>query len=208
MKVEQLMTRTVWTCGPDDSLQIDQNALVKRPGDGREDAKAVGMNRKTALALAFGPVLALAGCGMGVASPSPDVAAYEQTVSDLQSAVTAHQNDSAVTLTQQDCTAEHQRYDDLVRPQLGRMTDMSGGMDDCGRAMGHAGPFEMRSRCGSMQSELNRHATAACSSDPAANHAEAAHHCQLMRDWLGSERTAVDSMMMMGRMMRGGRCSP
>ena len=157
-------------------------------------------------ALVLAPAVVLAACGMSVASP--DVAAYEQRVSGLQSAVETHQNDSASTLTMQDCTAEHRRYDDLARPQLGQMTGASGSMDDCGRAMGHAGPFEMRSRCGSMQSELDRHATVACSGDLAANHAEAARHCQLMREWLGRERTAIDSMMTMGGMMRGGRCSP
>ena len=163
--------------------------------NGREDAVGIGMN---AHALAFAPALVLAACGMSVTSP--DVAAYERSVSGLQSAVAAHQNDSAATLTTQDCTAEHRRYDDLARPQLGQMTDMSGSMDNCGRAMGHAGPFEMRSRCGSMQSELNRHANVACSGDPAANHAEAAHHCQLMRDWLVRQQTGVNSIS-------GGRCS-
>lgn len=149
--------------------------------------------------------LSLVGCGMSVATP--DVAAYQQSVSALQTAVTAHQNDSVSTTTSQDCAAEHQRYDDLARPQIGLMTNMSGGMDDCGRAMGHGGPFDMFSICGSMQSELDRHAAAACTGDATANHAEADRHCQLMRDWLAREQTGVNSMSTGGGMMSGGRCS-
>jgi hypothetical protein len=149
--------------------------------------------------------LSLVGCGMSVATP--DVAAYQLSVSALQAAVTAHQNDSASTTTSQDCIAEHQRYDDLARPQLRSMTNMSGGMDDCGRAMGHGGPFDMFSMCGSMQSELDRHVAAACAGDAAANHAEAARHCQLMRDWLAREQTGVNSLGTGSGMMSGGRCS-
>ncbi len=149
--------------------------------------------------------LVLSGCGMGVAPP--DVAAYQRSVSALQEAVISHQNDAASTITSQDCTVEHRRYEDLARPQLGQMTNMSGGMDDCRRAMGHPGPFDMSSRCGSMQTELDRHGAAACTGDAAANHAEAARHCQLMRDWLTREQAGVDSMSTMGGMMSGGRCS-
>lgn len=63
------------------------------------------------------------------------------------------------------------------------------------------------SMCGSMQSELDRHAAAACTGDAAANHAEAARHCGLMRDWLAREQTGVNSMSTGGGMMGGGRCS-
>lgn len=150
--------------------------------------------------------LAVSGCGMGAAAP--DVAAYQQSVSELQAAVATHQTDAAATSTSQDCLAEHQRYDGMIRPHLQQMTKQSGGMDTCLQAMGHAGPFNMNSMCGSMQAELDRHATAACAGDAAANHAEAAHHCQLMRDWLAQQQTRTDSMMGMGGMMNGGRCSP
>ena len=157
----------------------------------------------------FAVVSALAVTGCGTSVSSPDVAGYQQSVSALQAAVVTHQNDAASTVTSQDCTAEHRRYEDLARPQLELMTNMSGGMDDCGRAMGHDGPFELSSMCGSMRDELDRHAAAACTGDATANHAEAAHHCQLMRDWLAREQAGVDSLTtsMRGGMMSGGRCS-
>lgn len=155
--------------------------------------------------LAVVPALTLAACGMG--APTPDVAAYQKTVSELQATVTTHQTDAAATAAS-DCAAEHLRYDDAMRSRLQQMTGMSGGMDSCLRAMGHAGPFDMHSMCGSMQSELDRHATAACTGDAAANHAEAAHHCQLMMGWLSQEQSRTDSMTSMGGMMGGGRCTP
>ncbi len=145
-------------------------------------------------------------CGRGAAAP--DVAAYQQTVSELQLAVAAHQSDSAATTTVADCDAEHQRYDASIRPRLQRMSAMSGAMDGCGRTMGHPGALNLGSMCGSMQSELDRHAVAACAGDVAANHAEAARHCQLMRDWLGQQRAQASSMMNTGALMGGGRCAP
>ncbi|MDP1823323.1 MAG: hypothetical protein Q8L48_08780 [Archangium sp.] len=117
----------------------------------------------------------------------PDAAAYQQQVSALEVAVTQHQDESQTTA---DCVDEHRRYDELARPRLGQMTGMSG-------------PMGMRSMCGSMQSELDRHAGAACAGDAAANRAEAVHHCQLMKDWLGRQQTCTRSMMGMG-----GRCEP
>lgn len=147
-----------------------------------------------------------AACGMG--ADAPDVAAYQQNVSELQTAIATHQTDAAATTTAQDCTAEHQRYDDMMRPLLQHLTSMSGSIDNCQQAMGHAGPFNMNGMCGSMQSELDRHAATACAGDPSTNHAEAAHHCQLMRDWLSQQQSQANSMMAMGGMMHGGRCSP
>ena len=49
----------------------------------------------------------------------------------------------------------------------------------------------MRSMCGSMQTELDRHAAAACAGDAAANHAEAQRHCQMMRDWLARQQAGA-----------------
>lgn len=167
-----------------------------------EEPQGMPMTRNLLLTVS---ALVAAGCGMGVASP--DVGAYQQSLSELQAAVITHQNDAASTVTSQDCTSEHRRYEDVARHQLGQMTNMSGGMDNCGRAMGHAGPFDLASTCGSMQNELDRHASEACRGDAAANHAEAARHCQVMRDWLAREQVGVDSMSRMGGMMGGGRCS-
>jgi hypothetical protein len=112
----------------------------------------------------------LAACGGSVE--------YKQSVSELQTAVAAHQSESVTT---PDCALEHQRYDDAARPLLQRMTMMSSG--------------PMRSMCGSMRGELDRHATAACTGDAATNQAEATHHCQLMQDWLARQQRCNGSMM-------------
>jgi hypothetical protein len=149
----------------------------------------------TRILLSAAAALTLVACG-----PSTDVATYQQSVSALTTAVDTHLAESASTTTA-NCVAEHQRYDDLARPELGRMTGMSGGMDGCASMMGRGvAPFGMREMCGSMQSELDRHAAAACAGDVTANHAEAAHHCQMMRDWLTKQSTDTRSMM-------GGRCN-
>lgn len=116
--------------------------------------------------------VALAGCGNAT-----EVATYQQSIAELQTVVDAHETDS---LAAPDCAVEHQRYDELARPHLRQMTRMSGGM-----GMG------MRSMCGSMQTELDRHAAAACTGDATANHAEAQRHCQLMRDWLARQRAGA-----------------
>lgn len=158
------------------------------------------MNRH---ALLLVPVLTLAACGMPVTAP--DVAAYQLNLSSLTLAVSTHQ-DAGVATTAQDCAAEHQRYDGAARPALQHMLAASQGMDDCLQSMGHS--HGMRSGCGSMQSELDRHAGAACSPDAGANHAEVTHHCRLMRDWLSQQHDAADGMEHMGGMMDAGHCGP
>ena len=100
-----------------------------------------------------------------------------------------------------DCWAEHERYDNAARPGLTELTTMGGSLDSCRFSMGHTGFSEMRSMCGSMQLELERHASVACVGDDAANHAEAAHHCEVMRGWLTQLQTGADSMAGMGGMM-------
>lgn len=122
----------------------------------------------------------LSGCGLGA---SEDPAVYRSTVSELQSAVTAHQTDGA-SATSGSCAAEHQRYDELVRPGLERLQGFNPTMMGC-RSM-RAG-MGMGSMCSSMRSELDRHAAAACSSDEATNHAEVVAHCRRMSDWLAQQ---------------------
>lgn len=132
--------------------------------------------------------LTLAACGVS----SSEVAGYQQSVAELQAAVSAHETDAVATLTAEDCLAEHQRYDQQVRPRLGQMMNLSGGMDGCGPMRGSR-PMGMRTMCGSMQGELDRHAAGACAGDAATNHAEAAQHCRLMRDWLGQQQDGAAS---------------
>lgn len=149
-------------------------------------------------------VLCSLACG---GAASADVAAYQQTLFELQAGVLSHQTDAAATTARPDCLTEHQRYDDLARPRLQQMRSASASMDDCGRRMGMAGPFMMRQTCDSMQGELDRHAAAACTDDAAVNHEEAARHCDRMRAWLSSEREQTESMMSRDGMM-SGRCLP
>jgi hypothetical protein len=150
------------------------------------------------------PLLALAACG--VSFTTADVTAYQQDLAALTVTVSTHQD--AGVATPADCAAEHQRYDAAARPVLQHMLGMSQGMDDCRQAMGHPGPYELHGMCSSMQTELDRHAAAACSPDAGANHAEVVHHCQLMRDWLGQQQGTATAMGQMGNMMMGGHCGP
>ena len=155
--------------------------------------------------LAVFAAMTLGACGMG--GSSAEVAAYQKTVSELQAAVATHQTDAAAT-PKADCGAEHQRYEDATRPRLTQLTSMSTGLDSCRLAMGHTGFSELRTMCGSMLSELDRHASVACAGDEAANHIEAAQHCEVMRGWLAQQESGAGSMMSMGGMMSGGRCTP
>ena len=159
------------------------------------------MNRVAVIALFLLPSLACGG------ATSADVIAYQQRLSELQAGVITHQTDAASTTARADCFTEHQRYDELARPLLQRMTSTSVSMDDCGRRMGMAGPFMMQETCASMQSELDRHAAVACTDDVALNHAEAARHCDRMRTWLSSESEWTGSMMNRDG-MASGRCLP
>lgn len=143
---------------------------------------------------------ALTSCGTSVASP--DVAASAASISALETAVVAHEGDGASTTTSEACAVEHQHYLDLARPQLARLLELSAGVDDCHRAMGHSGGPEMVSMCHSMRGELERHAQVTCGADAAANHAEAATHCRLMRNWLTRERAGLDALPSGGGMMR------
>lgn len=162
------------------------------------------MSRNVPFLLLFGT---LAACGAH--GTAPDVAAYDAAVSDVRASVATHQTSAAAAQGSTDCTAEHQRYDAEVRPRVKHMMDMSGGMDGCMRDMGHGDQADMHGMCDSMMGELDRHHGVACAGDDAANHAEAEHHCQMMRDWLDREHGRADSMKGMmgsGGMMSGGRC--
>lgn len=155
------------------------------------------------LALVSISLITLLGCGTGV--DTPDVGAYQRSVAALQAAVASHQDDSAVTTTPEDCTAEHHRYEARTGEPLEMMTNLSVGMDSCRRGMGQ--PFEMSSMCGSMRNELERHAATACAADAATNHAEAARHCRMMREWLGRQLTQINSIGTGPRGMSGSHCS-
>lgn len=151
------------------------------------------------------PSLVLAACGLSFTTA--DVAAYQQDLAALTVTVATHQ-DAGVATAPPDCATEHQRYDDAARPVLRRLMDRSQGMDGCRRDMGHAGPFELHGMCGSMQTELDRHAAAACSPDAGANHEEVAHHCRQMQAWLAQQQGVAAELGQMGGMMMGGHCGP
>ena len=160
---------------------------------------------RSLLAVVSTSLITLQGCGTGV--DTPDVGAYQQSVAALQAAVASHQDDSALTTTPEDCTAEHHRYEARTGEPLATMTNLSVGMDSCRRGMGQAGPFEMSSMCGSMRQELERHAATPCTADAATNHAEASRHCQMMREWLGRQLTQINSIGTGPRAMGGRHCS-
>jgi len=147
------------------------------------------MNRSLLL-INFAVGLAFAvGCGMPQSMTSADPAAYQQQALDLSAKVQAHRVLAADAGTVGDCTAEHTRYDGEVRPMLDKLQSLSGAMDSCMTKMGKAGDADMATTCTSMMSELDRHSTAACAADLAADKAEAVRHCDAMKTWLDTENT-------------------
>ena len=146
--------------------------------------------------------VAAGACGSGFGAK-----AYEQTVAQLQVAIDTHRSAAAASRVQ-DCTAELEKYDHEARSLLKQLTNASVGIDSCRRAMGHPGPFDARSVCDSMQGELDRHVATACTGDESANRAEVTRHCDLMRNWASRQRVEAASIMSMGSMMVGDRCTP
>jgi hypothetical protein len=154
--------------------------------------------------------LALAACG--TAREAPDVAAYEQLVSDAQASVEHHRTAATAADTQQACQEAHTQYAAEIQAIVTHMRTASGGVDGCLTDMGHPGDADLTSTCDAMGGELTRHARDACaSSDAAVNRAEATRHCDAMKSDLDHQLLRAQGMagMMSGRgMMTGGSCTP
>ncbi len=156
--------------------------------------------------LPLGLSLVAAGCGSsGVAAP--DVAAYLQLDSKVQTALSTHCANAAAMTDASSCPAERDRYAAEMQPMLSTMSADSGAMDACMDAMGHTGSADMYATCQSMLSELSSHLQAYCSSgDLATEKAEAQRHCSAMQTMTAHEADVAGSMMggMGGGMMSGG----
>jgi hypothetical protein len=154
-----------------------------------------------------GIVLA-SGCG---GHNAPDLAAYQQLLTQAGSVVAEHRDSGTQVTTVSDCTAEHSQYDRRMRSLIEQMKEMSGAMDDCMMSFGSSSGAGFRERCNFMSSELNAHAQTACqSTDLTQDWAETGRDCDAMSSLLDQEQHDITMMnhMMGGSMMSGGTCHP
>jgi len=154
-----------------------------------------------------GIVLA-SGCG---GHNAPDLAAYQQLLTQAGSAVAGHRDAGTHVSSVSDCAAEHSQYDGRMRSLIEQMKGMSGAMDDCMMSLGSSSGAGFREQCNSMLAELNAHAQAACqSTDLTQDWAESRRDCDAMSSLLDQEQHDITMMnhMMGGSMMSGGTCHP
>lgn len=119
----------------------------------------------------------------GADTDDGQIATYQTLVVDVQTASEAYLREMTTgnVAAIADCQLTHDNYDGLVRPWLGKMVEMSGGMD--GHMMTHGGHGSADIGCvtGSMLHELNQHNESACRSpDAATNLAEVERHVNLV----------------------------
>jgi hypothetical protein len=153
-------------------------------------------------------IVVASGCG---AHNAPDLAAYQQLLTQAGSVVAEHRAAGTQVTTLSNCTAEHSQYDGRMRSPIEQMKGMSGAMDDCMMSLGSSSGAGFREQCNSMSSELNAHAQAACqSTDLAQDWAETRRDCDAMSSLLDQEQNDITMMnhMMGGSMMSGGTCHP
>ena len=152
-----------------------------------------------------GVVLA-SGCG---AHNAPDVAAYQQLLTQAGKVVAEHLDAGTHVTTLSDCRAEQSQYDGRMRSLIEQMKGMSGDMDACMMSLGSSSSAGFGEQCNSMSSELNAHAQAACqSTDLTQDWAETRRDCDVMSSLLDQEQHGITMMnnMMGGPMMSGGTC--
>ena len=149
---------------------------------------------------------AIAGCGGSSGSSTPDVRGFAATAGQISTAASTYGTAAAATADVPGCQSAHAAYDGQVRPMVGRMQSMSGGMDDEMASMGHSADADMTCAADAMAAELAHHDAAACASaDMSSNHAEAARHAAAMVGWAQHEQARADDMGgMMGMDMGGG----
>lgn len=149
-------------------------------------------NRNNRLSALVGGAVLLGACG---ASTAPDIATYQQLLTQAGSVVATHLDAGTQVTTVADCTLEHSRYDGQMRPLVTQMQSMSGEMDACWMGSGHMMGGGFGAGCNSMLSELDAHAAAACPSmDVAQDWAETRRDCEAMTVLLHGEQDDITSV--------------
>jgi hypothetical protein len=154
--------------------------------------------------------VAVMGCGsadthgVGVA----DVQAFAALSGQISSAASGYGAAANATVDVSGCQSTHAAYVAQVRPMVGQMGAMSGGMDGQMGMMGRTADADMSCGADAMVAELDHHDTVACTSTVmSANHAEATRHGTAMTAWADHQHARADEMggmMGMGSGMMGG----
>lgn len=131
-----------------------------------------------------------------------DVQAYAALSQQISSAASGYGAAANATIDVSGCQSTHAAYDAQVRPMVGRMGAMSGGMDEQMGMMGHTADADMSCGADAIVAELDHHDAVACTSTVmSANHTEATRHATAMTTWADHQRARADEM---GGMMGGG----
>lgn len=169
--------------------------------------------RVLALGVLAAAAVAATGCGSdthpGGQGGQVDVQAYGALAQQISSAASTYGAAANATIDATACTSTHAAYASQVRPMVGRMGGMSGGMDEQMGMMGRTRDADMSCGVEAMVAELDHHDAVACTSTVmAANHAEATRHATAMTAWAGHQHARADEMGGMmgtgGGMMGGG----
>lgn len=149
------------------------------------------------------------GCGSDTPGGNQaDVQAYAALSQQISSAASGYRAAANATIDVSDCQSTHAAYDAQVKPMVGRMGGMSGGMDEQMGTMGRRADADMSCGADAMMAELDHHDAVACTSTAmSANHAEATRHATAMTAWADHQHARADEvggMMGMGGGMGGG----
>lgn len=159
--------------------------------------------------------LAATACGGSshMGATSGQVAQFDQLGQQMTATVDAYRASATAASTPGTCSSTEAGYRAQMGPMLTHMGQMSGPMDDAMKQMGHAGTADMMCGAHSLEAEFTRHEAVACgSADMAANHAEANHHADVMKEMLDHQRARAaqlgSAMGMSGMMDAGSMMGP
>ncbi len=143
------------------------------------------------------------GCGSDKHGVSQtDVQAYAALAQQISSAASGYGTAANATFDVSGCQSTHAAYDAQVRPMVGRMGAMSGGMDQQMEMMGETADADMSCGADAMVADLDHHDAVACTSTMmSANYAEATRHATAMTTWADHQHARADEM---GGMMGTG----
>ncbi len=137
---------------------------------------------------------------------SSDLTAFQQDVAAATQALDGYQAVTRTMATAADCSAAVNGYGTTMRDDLGRLSSMSGSMDDQMRSMGQQSRADVGCGVQGMQDELQRHLQVAChEADMEHNRAEAAEHVAAMGNALQHmDMRATEVAAGTGHAMGGG----
>ncbi len=166
--------------------------------------------RASLLAASVGSALLALACGGSTSGiTSADVQRFNATAQEVATTAATYGAQAGGMTDAASCSTAQSGYDAQVRPMVGNLQSMGGGMDGEMGSMHRASDADMACAANAMMAELDRHRSVACAStvDMTPNKAEAQQHVAAMTQWADHEmaRSAeMGSMMGMGMGGMGG----